>query len=510
MHSEQLEELIKHLRQIHFFLILASIACLSIIYGYKDSRIDTALVELQDFLNVPPRMLNVSSDLTLEQAKIRWNQLTRKLKTTNVHAMSAPNVPVDMDDVPLPTLTATYDFAIDGCAGWENISRFEYESFEKEMRQKGLASVDCGWIGEDQLLVVAIEIPDVPMWQVTAQGTASIDKEKVRYRSFQEADSPADLGSCGRWQDIQRSEYQSFTDEMFKNTEQSIWCVWTGENELVYWSGSMDRHDEIYLVTPNGVTATERVQLFSSSAQRASFDNLNRCGGVAPGNVDEWSQALDGKGAGEAGRADVILCFWSQDTHLVVFDIDWQQNTWVGEQYRDKVGYKFSRIYPNLAALEADFLDDPLDTAVDRDSAITADDSLNSIRGKLNRQLVRLEDTSIAGIPLKQNVVLYGGPPLLVLLQLYFFLHFRQLLFRAPPDKGTAVAWIGAYTDGVSRTVFALTAVVVPPACLILLAQQRIVPQVALTAAICAASVAIAVLQAIAIRAVWRDHLADA
>lgn len=52
------------------------------------------------------------------------------------------------------------------------------------------------------------------------------------------------------------------------------------------------------------------------------------------------------------------------------------------------------------------------------------------------------------------------GIPLLLGMQLYFFLHFRQ--YRRRKSKPVAIAWIGNYDDSISRLAFQATALALP------------------------------------------------
>ena len=151
------------------------------------------------------------------------------------------------------------------------------------------------------------------------------------------------------------------------------------------------------------------------------------------------------------------MCYWINPNALVIAEIDWNKIPKILQSY---IGKKYEDAFPVLSSLEDD------------SSILMVTDLVSKIQTELERRHIKLDKSVlILGVPLKDNVLFAGSPVLLVVLQIYFLVHYRQLLNsnRQRNAKLPSTPWIGVYDDLLARLIMILTLFLMPPLAILLL-----------------------------------------
>jgi len=120
----------------------------------------------------------------------------------------------------------------------------------------------------------------------------------------------------------------------------------------------------------------------------------------------------------------------------------------------------FAMNFPDLSALTLD----------------TSEYSFDKLRAILKNQSDRSrDDIELFGLTIPAVVISTWGGPIVILVQLYFLLHFRAFRQQLALDRETPLApWIGIYPDVISKATTVISAFALPPLSLGILVSQDI------------------------------------
>lgn len=169
-----------------------------------------------------------------------------------------------------------------------------------------------------------------------------------------------------------------------------------------------------------------------TSRWRSRF-NLLFCGQAPPGPNEPPSQ--------------VLVLPARYENHPVPVNL----RVWLAEHFKfSSVGKKFEDSFPELHNFTK------------MNSKMEFNDVSRLLQSELQRELSG-EKVEFLGLKFPERDLATWGAVIIVLIQLYFWLHLRVLVVRLRPgDDCMKVAWIGLYPDIPARTVSLLTASTLP------------------------------------------------
>ena len=491
MQDTDVREIGLHLRKIQFLISITIVGLMTIIFGYRNPQMVNAIKELQRLDNMPESWkLSGSEDSpTLLDLRKSWDEALEKIPIDGLLAFNTEGSIVGTD--PLPELSRTTSDSLNNCAGYFTIERTNYVEYTERLREKSISSIKCAWLGENHLFVISstsFPMSKLNWLLVTFTGGQSATTDPDTFSSENDAPTSRRTGNdidvtlgprqsasqvtealgaesldqCKDWHSIERNDFTQFTNVINEFGWQGpVWCAWKGEDQLVFAPIDFHRGDQYppefhgsdqYMVTHNDIRAVDasRLDWTKPLLRRIEGKDFSSCLGTAkPENLDTLNRAI-----GHDLQDEVYMCYWINPNNLVVGSIDWKKLPYL-EDRKDLttyVGKEYTKAFPVLSFLEST-------------ETLNPQEPVNAIANILKAQRIQLdENMSILGVPAKGNILLTGGPVLLIVLQLYFLVHFRHLLSKisentAPPS----VPWIGVYRDRLSRLIMLLTLCLIPP-----------------------------------------------
>lgn len=91
-----------------------------------------------------------------------------------------------------------------------------------------------------------------------------------------------------------------------------------------------------------------------------------------------------------------------------------------------------------------------------------------------NQMKIRTESISVLGLNIPSELLLNWGMVVVVTLQLYLLMHLKSYCKLLSSTPTYEVAWIGYYTDALSKTIFIVTALMLPVISVLILVKQLI------------------------------------
>ena len=497
MTREELTDIGLHLRGIHFFILVASIACFAVIFGYKNDSVESALKDLDTLLNVMPSLdVSNTKSKSLQSAKSDWSRAREKLNTKVLLVTDGSST---LSELPIPEVGPASVNDLSSCANWSEISRVDGQEFTDLLKQRGISNIECRWMGEDELFVIPVvaEYEDKG-YRVSPQNRTLLAHTPNSLDDMSLVKSVINLDQCANWLDSGPIDTQDFENK-FTDSDMPILCRWQDENSLIVIKAKLNYSNQKFMVTPRRVSEWEKLEpsLFRLAARRTRGADLNLCSGEKPADTTQYQDAF----AAQASDNGFLLCYWYKEDILIVFTASLNENQWLNDQnLHDKIGFKFDVAFEELSQLE-EF--QALSFETDDLSINWEEDNVNEIREKLNKQRLEIGEATILGLPIKQEIILYGGPPLLVIMQVYFLLHFRQLLINLK-HRSHFIPWIGLYTDNYSKAVTIFTLTILPPTTMIFFAREDLGIETYLFGVVASISCFIAVFQAFVLSHYWR------
>ncbi len=459
MNKEDIANLGSHVRTVHFSVLMASIGLLIVIYGYNNISVHRAMDELELVKNHLARA-NENQGTSLSDVKEQWSQVIDSLAVTNIQAFSKTGE-IQLDKLSLSLSTVASVENLENCNNWNRIERFDAEPFTNALNQQRVKFVNCEWLGENLLVVqrYTYEASEGHVYHVS-------DKSPMVHALSDGlipgmASNASDLGNCGNWSNINRSDFRPISN-LLTSVSFPVACTWLGEDEL--FIAKIQPTIGLSLVTPEAavpITESNAKSLISASRQIAN-NNLRDCAGTAPVQLTAFQQQL----AQTVPDNEAKFCVWIGANSLLLFSVDWEKGKpIIHPELRSRIGMKFGDAFPYLAEVVGDLseLDNPgmFDSFETDPPEISSKESIDSIQTQLDKKRIEIGQATIAGIPIKQEILLYCTPPLLVILQLYFLLHHRNLVNQLSGRK-LVYPWLGFYDDTPSICVSGLTLCILP------------------------------------------------
>ena len=506
MKKNHTQEAALHLRRIHFFILLSSIACLVLFFGYRNHSVQMGLDELKILTDELKPILQVKEKEPFSALSNKWDKLRADISFHKYWVLTSEEImEVTKEHAKLPhPETQTVDISsLDSCKNWNKIDRTDSSEFSTQLQIKNFYPSKCSWLGENVLfsellplnsnLEVSLLASDVQTKFKYIDIRSSIELENLRAVS-----NANDLDDCGRWSEIDRVDYQEFTRQLSNLV--SFYCYWNNEDALVVIDGNT-KSGGFVLVTPGKIMSWNKVTIesFKRQANRVKNSEIEKCGSI---HVDNSIEKIRSNFKKIDSNKGALFCYWINSNYLIVMETLWDKlplSVRNNQNYRDRVGFSFDEAFPGLTSLRE------LQEFYPEEFYIKESDSIRNISSKLRKALLDIEAT-ISGIIIKQEVLLFGGPPLLVLLQLYFLLHYVNFVILCDRTRRTIFPWIGMYKDAFSKFVFGISLCIVPPFAMFLFANERVAQNDLIAWTVFAASVIISLLQLYFIRRFWRKR----
>lgn len=447
-----------HLRRVHFFLVLTSMLVIGLPLFYQNRIAEKAISEANDLL-AAARYMKLAENAPLSLARSKWGviQVSPSPGSSIVIGSGEPRPP-GFEDV-FRRNSPVFNGKLDGCLSWGAVTRSEWDDFPVE---KLPYAVQCVWLSEDRVLFRESVPPDSGVLTVVTPNGLREPTESEHRRAFTTRVSDGQLGECTGWGGVERSEYEEFLVvlEAGALNLESIGCQWVDEDVLLVGPSSVIA-SEVFVISPNGVTRTDRSALSLLSTKRIMGRRLDQCSRWDEVALVDYSAMLE-RISQSVDPSQSVLCRWLSEESILLNAFDWSTapNSQIPEQLRPIVGLAFEVAFPNLSHAERE---SGSDVGPDGD---WSDLPIWRIKEELDRGRLSLEKITVAGIALNRALFLFGAGPLICSLQLYFLLHFRQVSSR----EFFGFPWIGAYEDLPSRIVFGVSVVLFAPLALIRLA----------------------------------------
>ena len=474
MQDTDIKEIGLHLRKIQLLITVTIVGLIIFNFGYRNPQIGTALKELQFLEKMSEAWLpdGPKDSRTLLVLRTSWNSALEKIPVTDLQEFDTEGNLKSSNS--LPEFAPTTSDNLDDCSGYSNIFRSRYNEHTKMLKEKDINSIECVWLSEDDLFTISLTLPpsglnwklvtlsdenDTPVSRQSDSPITITSNSTKPAGGIGQARGIESLDDCADWNEIARLEFTQFTDALKKLEWQGpVLCAWEGEDDLLIASGKFNRGEK-YIVTDTDIEPIDSLGLDWAKPflRRIEGQDLSTCAGTSRGedSGQSYSRIIDKFGD------DALMCYWINPNALIVARIAWKKlpDLMGRQELRSYIGKEYTRAFPELFSLEGT-------------NGWTVKDSVDEIRTQLERQRIQLdEDMSILGVPLKGNILLTGGPVLLIVLQLYFLVHYRQLLNWIRERKGNLppVPWIGVYHDFLARLIMILTLFLMPPSAILLL-----------------------------------------
>ena len=443
------------------------------------------------------RPLSALEDKPLSVLINEWDNLRADISFHKYWVLTSEEIKeITKEDAKLPYPETQFadTSSLDSCENWGAIERTDSEKFSNQLKEQQFSDITCSWLGENTLFSARLSFDSnskVFIFTPDSQENNERTMSSIKPRNLREVSSADNLDGCGLWGDIVRNDYSEFTEQL-SNFDGPFYCYWKGEDELAVLNGEV-KLEGFVLVTPGKVTSWDEVTLdiFKEQANRVEDSEIEKCGGIRLDNSIEkvrsnFKEIISDKG--------VLSCYWINSNYLIVMEGLWDKLSLRGknsQNYRDRVGFSFDEAFPELTSLIGS-----------EKFYLKESDSIRNISLKLRKALLDIEAT-ISGIIIKQEVLLFGGPPLLVLLQLYFLLHYVNFVILCDRTRRTIFPWIGIYKDVFSKCVFGASLCIVPPFAMFLFANERVAQNDLIAWAVFVVSVIISLLQLYFIIQFW-------
>ena len=539
MKKDHTQEAALHLRRIHFFILLSSIACLVLLFGYRNHSVQMGLDELKILTDELKPILQVKEKESFSALSNKWDELRvdisfhkywvltsekiieitkedAKLPYSELLHPELPHLELPHPELPHPETQTVDTLSLDSCKNWDNIYRTDSSEFSTQLqrqqfyltqllyltqlqRQQFYLS-NCSWLGENTLFYAQLSFDSNSKAFIFTPDSQADSQEKNKYimplnesGNLRSVSSASNLDDCGRWSKVERNDYLEFTQKL-SNLDVPFYCYWQDEDKLVVFNGKA-KSEDVVLVTPEEVTSWDKVTLdsFKELANRVEDSEIEKCEGT---HVDDSIEKIRSDFKKTTPNKGALFCYWINSNHLIVMKILWDKSLLPGidiQNYRDRVGLSFDEAFPGLTSLRE------LQELYPEES-----DSISNILSKLKKELLDI-DATIAGISVKQEVLLFGGPPLLVLLQLYFLLHYANFVVLCDRTRRTIFPWIGMYKDRPSKFVFCVSLCIVPPFAMFLFANEQVAQNDLIAWTVFAVSAIISLLQLYFIIQFWLE-----
>ncbi len=468
-----------HLRRVHFFLVAASVVCVAVTFGYRDLRISAAEEELERLA----AFADYAGALEANAGRIKRRLIGFRLVVDPSKAVLVGREGVEKRPAPILPDLEEAELEADGadgirdCAEWGSIARSETADFD-EVLGGASRTIRCRWLGENTLLYLEGPGPQPAATDLRVaipSGVSLARPEQVENVGGQGVRDLA-LDDCAEWSDIKRTEFQDIAAAIKASGEQvdgTMPCRWIGEDSLLFAIKSPREEEDpkdVWIATPLATELRPFSELNTFGLRRIDGRALDQCAG-SQDSSDYDDTALVALLDQRFEQGESILCKWIAPARLLAYPVEWgiKANQSVPERLREVVAKAYSAAFPNLWAIEEEIWQESEDFGEERP---WDDKPLVYIESYLQTRLLALDKLDVFGFPLNRTLLFYGGTGFIVLIQTYFLLHFRQLT----KIDCSLFPWVGLYEDRLSRTIFFLSVVMLPPVALWMFALQGLAP----------------------------------
>ena len=394
-------EIARHLRTIHFSLVLACILILISLFVSSPTKVKTAHNQLHKILTIKNNLKKWTKEFGTEQ--ITWLKQHNRV--------------------------------------WSDTVKSEFHIPRSERKRENLPDSTGTW-EVIPLYSPAYLYVDIPRWQGRAERREILAHAQIYNNELYVQPSgtnPVEPPLLDTLEDFRR-----FWDAV----DNVAAFVVTKVSPVAYWISGTSVIAELHLSPKSeAINGIRPLQLWTHSRKQEKNQSLWKCPETISGLFQSrWSNEFNEYFCGTAVPEDTFLLI------PIVFKLEYLSTNlqiWLAEKFN----------FPTVGGtFEATFLE--LNELTQHYQKLELNDAYQILRAELQRTGERIE---FLGLRFPERIISTWGAVILFIIQLYFWLHLRTFYeYLASSETSIDVAWIGIYSDPMSRFISLLSVSVLP------------------------------------------------